>query len=227
MLPSSRLLACCLFTFAAASPCAVLAGGFPHASAPPRAGVARPAFKPAQNVRVQAASPQQAAPHAATSPTLRGAGSSVTVNNFRRTPVYPLRVVSQGAGFPQFRDEPRFPAYPHGGARVVQAQERGGYSHFGRRGLGIAAYGVPALAYAERPLEYAYAEAPLDAVRAEPVYETYREPARDACRRPAVHFLTAQHSRRALPQVIYGIEPPCGPSGALVSPRSNPVRAAY
>ena len=222
MLPSPRLLACCLFTFAAVSPCAVIAGGFQHASAPPRAGFARPAFKPAQNVMVQTASP-----HAATSATARRAGPSVAVNNFRRAPVYPLRAVSQGPGFPPFRDEPRFPAYPQGGARILQAQEHGGYSHFRRRGFGIAAYGVPVLAYAERPLEYSYAEAPLDIVRAEPVYATYREPERDACRRPAVHFLTAQRSHRALPQVIYGIEPPCGPSGPLVSPRSNPIRAAY
>jgi hypothetical protein len=61
---------------------------------------------------------------------------------------------------------------------------------------------------------------------------TYGEPPllqATACSLPAIHYIDRQPHAGPLPQVIYGVQPPCGGAQHAPAPmaRPSPVRAAY
>jgi hypothetical protein len=106
------------------------------------------------------------------------------------------------------RDERRFAR--HDGRRAFTGRTFAGFVGGGYYGAPVAPDYVPA----EPPLAAAYGEPQL-------------LPPRDLCRGPAIHYVSAGRSG-PVPQVIYGIQPPCGPSGpAPVGNAGGHVRAAY
>ncbi len=81
---------------------------------------------------------------------------------------------------------------------------------------------------AQQRVEYVPVERPLQQIYGEP-----RLPAPQIeCAAPLVRYIGRPRRSGPLPQVVYGIEPPCGhsepaPAPAVHAPRLAPVRAAY